>query len=252
MGGKHSKDVNIDTSQTVNRMVSMMSTVSGNAKASATATQVGSILIGPNAVVKGNLTSRQNIDLTQIVYSQLNSEQLGQLNDIMFSNLAADVAQSTSMTPTEAAVAVLTPWVHTVSSEDRTNINNAIKLTQTTFSMSETYSNVDATVFTSQTGTITVEGTVDGDVLSDQYIIIKQTATLIVDQVIKQINSSNIMSQNNIKIVQSTGGNSNTLVSIIWIIAIIVILCCCSSSCMYSFKTASETAKEVAKNTPPP
>lgn len=264
MGGKQSKTVNVDTSQTVTKMVTQMATASGSAKASATGIQTGNIVLGTTAHVLKDVILKQTIDLTQVVYSKLTSQQAQDLTDAMFTQLKADIAQKSSVaTPSIAeSLASVTPFGaataavgtiagSTVSSNDMTIINNALKSIQSSTQGSNLYSSVDAQVFSSQTGTLTINGQVDGNVILDQNIIIKQTATLMIDQIFNQINNSNLMSNNDIKIVQSTSkGGDNTLSNIIMLIICVILLCCCCSVSLFAIKMAGETAQTMPM--PPP
>ena len=66
-----------------------------------------------------------------------------------------------------------------------------------------------------------------------------------------QINNSNLISNNDIKIVQSTSkGGDNTLSNIIMLIICVILLCCCCSVSLFAIKMAGETAQTMPM--PPP
>lgn len=224
MGNKPSKSTNIvdiNTTTTIEKMTSTMSSTSQETYQSSFNVQVAKII--NYGYVKGNVSIAQEINVVQQAKAQLTEEITRQMSEDIKSGISSDLDQKSS------SKLGLFGGGASVSSANITKIKDAFNaVIKDEVTLEKVQKIVNDTVNTSK-GEIYNYGVIIGDLKIDQKTIVRMTAINILNSVFNQVNKYLQDNKSNLKVQQSAKSESGMGEgSTIAMIIACIFLCICS------------------------
>lgn len=170
--------------------------------------QTATIEVAPGAVVNGNVLISQKIDVT--------SETSGRLDASVLSSMSAKIVSDLKVAADQAANAT-SQWfsTSTAASNNVTTIKNAIETAVTDTLKTENWNLLISQVINTETATIYIRGTVNGDVTITQNIVAKIIASNAMSVIVKKINDVLQTSKSDLHIAQTASATAEGLSGII-------------------------------------
>lgn len=196
--------VNIDTSTVVEKMTN--TTVSTDQQTFQSSMNIQTAEFENKGTVEGNVTLGQLIDVTQQITATINEEIINNLQTELMSELDAKLKQQS-----QASSGILSLFAKPTSTKNTTDIRNAFRTSiQDTITV-PTVQKIYQDVLNVQTGKITNEGTIIGDVIIDNKIIVRLTIVNLIQKVFNNTNKILAENKTGVQVQQSAKSSSGEL-----------------------------------------
>lgn len=228
-------EVSINTSTIIENMTKQMSSTTQETYQNSLNVQSASIEV--TGTIKGNVTLNQTIDVSQSIKATVNEQVIQQIANSIESGVQQELKQLS-----ETKNGLFGIFSQRSSTDNINKINSAFKSVVENTQFSETVMTTVTETTNIQSGKIKVSGTIIGNVLIDQNIIVRLIAINILEKVFSQVNTYLQNNKVETKVQQSakTESGMGETEGVFFIIACIVCSCCIMVLAILAISAASE------------